>query len=388
MSDRILDFMTFMVFPRVSACDGIWQRDGSTVNTAFRCRSRSAHIAGMGSRPVPDDAFMALGMFVFRLLDLSFQKRRTQLPGLRIVDPKVERQNEKRGLLQGPAYGSDRPLRGGEFTGADAAELIDQADALIVAAGAGMGVDSGLPDFRGDKGFWSAYPALAKARMNFMDVASPRTFRTDLSLAWGFYGHRLALYRDTVPHEGFGILLRWDKRMPNGAFVFTSNMDSQFQKAGFAKDRVYECHGSIHAVQCLTPCCTDIWTADALKPQVDPETCRWLGPLPTCSRCGASQRPNILMFDDGEWLEQRADRQQAALGAWLARVRRPVVVELGAGTQIPSVRYFGHEVILNHGGRLVRINPREADVSSDSDVSLPMSALAGLVEIDRMFGTL
>jgi len=94
------------------------------------------------------------------------------------------------------------------------------------------------------------------------------------------------------------------------------------------------------------------------------------------------------MFDDGEWLEQRADRQQAALGAWLARVRRPVVVELGAGTQIPSVRYFGHEVILNHGGRLVRINPREADVSSDSDVSLPMSALAGLVEIDRMFGTL
>jgi hypothetical protein len=30
-----------------------------------------------------------------------------------------------------------------------AAELIANAEALLVAAGAGMGVDSGLPDFRG-----------------------------------------------------------------------------------------------------------------------------------------------------------------------------------------------------------------------------------------------
>ena len=44
-----------------------------------------------------------------------------------------------------------------------AAELMLQADALIVAAGAGMGVDSGLPDFRGREGFWQAYPALGRA---------------------------------------------------------------------------------------------------------------------------------------------------------------------------------------------------------------------------------
>ena len=42
---------------------------------------------------------------------------------------------------------------------AHAAERISQSDALIVAAGADMGVDSGLPDFRGKVGFWQAYPA-------------------------------------------------------------------------------------------------------------------------------------------------------------------------------------------------------------------------------------
>jgi hypothetical protein len=43
-----------------------------------------------------------------------------------------------------------------------AAQPIAAADALLVTAGAGMGVDSGLPDFRSSQGFWRAYPALAK----------------------------------------------------------------------------------------------------------------------------------------------------------------------------------------------------------------------------------
>ena len=34
-----------------------------------------------------------------------------------------------------------------------AAQWIAGADALVITAGAGMGVDSGLPDFRGDSGF-------------------------------------------------------------------------------------------------------------------------------------------------------------------------------------------------------------------------------------------
>src|SRR3712207_5697228 len=82
---------------------------------------------------------------------------------------------------------------------AHAAQLLDEADALLVCAGAGMGVDSGLPDFRGTHGFWKAYPALARAGIAFHEIANPASFETDPSLAWGFYGHRLALYRATVP---------------------------------------------------------------------------------------------------------------------------------------------------------------------------------------------
>ena len=69
---------------------------------------------------------------------------------------------------------------------ATAARLIDEADGLVICAGAGMGVDSGLPDFRGPGGFWQAYPALGRARIHFEEIASPAAFRRDPELAWGW----------------------------------------------------------------------------------------------------------------------------------------------------------------------------------------------------------
>lgn len=52
-----------------------------------------------------------------------------------------------------------------------AAALVEGADTLIVAAGAGIGVDSGLPDFRGNDGFWKVYPALAESALESTQVA-------------------------------------------------------------------------------------------------------------------------------------------------------------------------------------------------------------------------
>src|ERR1700754_3249571 len=92
---------------------------------------------------------------------------------------------------------------------ARAAELISRADALLYCAGAGIGVDSGLPDFRGTEGFWRAYPPYQRLGLAFEELADPAHFVTDPELAWGFYGHRLALYRATVPHPGFDVLSGW-----------------------------------------------------------------------------------------------------------------------------------------------------------------------------------
>jgi NAD-dependent SIR2 family protein deacetylase len=239
-------------------------------------------------------------------------------------------------------------------------------------------------DYRRNEGFWNAYPALGRARMEFTSVASPRTFRADPQLAWGFYGHRLALYRATIPHAGFALLRRWGERMAHGLGVYTSNVDGQFQAAGFDPRRLVECHGSIHHLQCLAPCTRDIWPADAFAPQVDHEACRLANEPPRCPHCGGLARPNILMFGDWEWLEQRSEAQQERLLRWLGNARRPVVVELGAGTAIPSVRHFGQRTVHECGGRMVRINPREPTVTDPRDCGIALGALAGLQAIDAL----
>lgn len=261
-----------------------------------------------------------------------------------------------------------------------AAELIADADSLLITAGAGIGIDSGLPDFRGDRGFWKAYPGLGALGMRFVEVASPKAFAGMPDVAWGFYGHRLALYRETVPHAGFAMLLRMAARMPNGAFVFTSNVDGQFQKAGFAADRVAECHGSIHHLQCVDGCGQPVWAADGFDPAVDARNCRLLSALPACPRCGGLARPNILMFGDAAWDEARSLRQEARLRAWLARARRPVVLEVGAGTAVPTVRLFGEEA----GCPLVRINPDESGVARGRDIAVALGALDAIARIGRL----
>lgn len=260
------------------------------------------------------------------------------------------------------------------------AELLRAADGLLIAAGAGMGVDAGLPDFRGAQGFWRAYPALGRAKIRFEEIANPSSFQARPRLAWGFYGHRLELYRRTEPHDGYRILLRWAQHLPNGAFVFTSNVDGLFQKAGFAQRQIEECHGSIHHLQCTQPCSEAIWPAEPFHPEVDAQQCRLMSDLPLCPHCQGLARPNILMFNDWAWLDQRSAQQAQRRKAWLAGVQRPLVIELGAGIRIATVRRVGELL----GAPIIRINPAEAKLGGHRGVSLQMGALAALRGIDAM----
>jgi NAD-dependent SIR2 family protein deacetylase len=265
-----------------------------------------------------------------------------------------------------------------------AAEVISHADALLVAAGAGMGVDSGLPDFRGPEGFWRAYPAYARLGLRFEEMASPDHFRQDPPLGWGFYGHRTNLYRATRPHEGFAILKRWADSRPGGGFVFTSNVDDHFRRAGFGPDQIVECHGSIEWRQCLVDCGAGIFPADDSEIPIDPETFRATGPLPSCPDCGGLARPNILMFGDWSWDSTRTDAQQARMRRWLLKLdddAKLVIVEVGAGLAVATVRRFTENLAATLGATLIRINLRDPEVPNGG-IGLAMGGLDALRAID------
>ncbi|TCS35775.1 NAD-dependent SIR2 family protein deacetylase [Paucimonas lemoignei] len=259
----------------------------------------------------------------------------------------------------------------------EAAALLADADAVLITAGAGIGIDSGLPDFRGEQGFWRAYPALGTLGMRFHEIASPAAFHSMPEVAWGFYGHRLQLYRRTQPHAGFARLLDLSRQLPKGIGVFTSNVDGQFQKAGITPGRIVECHGTIHHLQCLNGCGQSPWPADEFEPVIDAGQCKLMSALPTCPACGGLARPNILMFSDWDWDDSATERQLARLDAWLARTEKLVVMEIGAGTAIPTVRHYGESL----GSPLIRINPTEAAVGDKRCISIELGALEGITQI-------
>jgi NAD-dependent SIR2 family protein deacetylase len=267
---------------------------------------------------------------------------------------------------------------------ARAAAALRQARALVVTAGAGMGVDSGLPDFRGDRGFWKAYPLYERLGLSFVDAANPAHFDRDPEFGWGFYGHRARLYRTTEPHPGFQILRSWIARRRLASFVGTSNVDGQFQKAGFPGEAILEIHGSIRHLQCAGAC-DGIWEGEE-EVEVDPETMRARS-VPRCPRCRGVARPNILMFGDMGWIADRSEAQRRRFEAFTAAREGEalVVVEMGAGTAIPSIRWTSER--LGSGGEalVVRINPREPEIGAPH-LSLAVGALEGLRGIDAALG--
>jgi NAD-dependent SIR2 family protein deacetylase len=266
-----------------------------------------------------------------------------------------------------------------------AADAIGSARSIVITAGAGMGVDSGLPDFRGDRGFWNAYPMYERLGLSFVDAANPAHFQRDPAFGWGFYGHRTNLYRETIPHAGFGILLDWIDRYSLEQFVVTSNVDGQFQKAGFADDALLEVHGSIHHLQCLDPCSEAIWDNHETIP-VDFGTMR-AGHIPKCIHCGGIARPNILMFGDFSWLSDRTRNQERNFDEFVADNRggRMVVVEMGAGTSIPTIRATSERLGRYCDATVIRINPREAQIDTPH-LSIALGALDGLRRIDQALG--
>jgi NAD-dependent SIR2 family protein deacetylase len=148
---------------------------------------------------------------------------------------------------------------------------------------------------------------------------------------------------------------------------------------------VIECHGSISHLQCSQPCSNRIWSADAFEIDVDEDTFRAESELPECPDCGAVARPNVLMFGDWHWIPQRTAEQEGRFSEWLARAAGPklVIVEMGAGSAVPTVRMTSERVASRSGATLIRINPREPQAPL-GHIGIEANALEALEAIDEL----
>ena len=92
------------------------------------------------------------------------------------------------------------------------------------------------------------------------------------------------------------------------------------------------------------------------------------------------------MFNDWHWIPRRTSAQEQRFDSWLAEVinAKTVIVELGAGSAVPTVRLTSEHAVARLGATLVRINPREPQVPH-GQIGIPLGALEALEAInDRL----
>jgi len=174
-----------------------------------------------------------------------------------------------------------------------------------------MGVDSGLPDFRGNHGFWKAYPAYDRLGLSFAECATPRHFADDPHFAWGFYGHRTNLYRNTIPHDGFHIIKKWIEKnsadtLWSPPMLMDSSRKQDMQRSRCLRFTVPFTGCSVRGVATIEFGATRRYSRSMRLPM------RACDPIPHCAACGRVSRPNILMFGDSSWLQERVIEQNHA----------------------------------------------------------------------------
>lgn len=215
------------------------------------------------------------------------------------------------------------------------ARLIAAARSVVVATGAGMSRESGIPTFTD---VWARYdPA---------ELATEAAFRRNPARVFGWYTWRRHLVRAAVPHGGYHALVALERIVPELPII-TQNVDGLHHRAGSA--RVLELHGSLERFSCV----------DALHPfpgdeGADPEEDTERAP-PHGHRCGAPVRPDVVWF--GEALPAAVTP-----AAWDVAARCDVMVVVGTSGLVWPAAHLP-SVARDAGAAVIEINPEPIEVS-------------------------
>lgn len=133
----------------------------------------------------------------------------------------------------------------------DLAYHIDKSTHILLGVGAGFSADSGLAVYRDI----AKFPAYERMGVDYADLCDPVWLRRNPDIFYGFWGHCYNAYRETEPHLGYTVVRRLVEKYPDKHFfIYSSNVDSHFEKIGVPRGLIYEFHGTCMDWQCARSC--------------------------------------------------------------------------------------------------------------------------------------
>lgn len=215
---------------------------------------------------------------------------------------------------------------------------IRHVDCIVIGAGAGLSTSAGFvyegerfqryfSDFEKAYGFHDMYSG------GFYPYKTPEEF-------WAYWSRYIYVNRYMIaPKSVYSDLLELVK--DKDYFVITTNVDHQFQKAGFDKERLFYTQGDYGLVQCSRPCCQKTYDNEALVKEMIARQEEMKIPselVPRCPVCGASMSMNLRADDtfvEDEGWHAATGRYQQFLRS--RRQQSVLFLELGVGYNTPGI---------------------------------------------------
>lgn len=219
--------------------------------------------------------------------------------------------------------------------------LIKAADIILIGAGAGMSAAAGLT-YSGERftrNFGEFIEKYGAAYMTDMYAAGFYPFPTQ-EAKWGYWSKHSMINRFLPPalplyHRLYEIVKEKEY------FVLTTNVDHQFQKAGFRTERIFATQGDYGNIQCEKGCHPKIYDAEDLFRRMDRERHDCLAPsymVPKCPVCGGNMTMHLrcdqYFVEDENWHEA-AGRYNNFLKK--TEQKKAVLLELGVGFNTPGI---------------------------------------------------
>lgn len=240
--------------------------------------------------------------------------------------------------------------------------FLEKADAVLIGGGAGLSAAAGI-EYAGE-GFRRAFADYI-ARYGFTDLYSSGfyAFPTEAErwARWARHVDYAALKPPAMPLYVQLLQLVREKEY----FVITTNVDAQFEKAGFAPERLFAVQGDYREMQCARACHQKVYSnLDAVKRILEtthdltiPESC-----VPRCPVCGGKMEMHLRVdeyFIEDEAWHRAARRYEKFLSDY--GKKKLLLLEMGVGFNTPTIIRYPFEEItfLNPAALLVRMNQED-----------------------------
>ena len=237
------------------------------------------------------------------------------------------------------------------------------ADAVVVGAGAGLSASAGMT-YSGER--FRRYFSDFQSRYDIQDMYSGGFYPFEsLEEYWAWWSRQILVNRyEKAPKPVYGDLLKLIK--DKDYFVLTTNVDHQFQLAGFDKQRLFYTQGDYGLWQCSKPCHQETYDNEETVRKMFAEQRDMRIPtelVPRCPRCGCPMAMNLRCDDtfvqDAGWYAA-ARRYEDFLRRHQGQ--RVLFWELGVGGNTPVIiKYpFWKMTLENRSAAYACINQKES----------------------------